>query len=71
MEIKMKLKAPKGCGGVSWDGRNYKVVDGVVEVPDEAAAEFTQPGWGFTPAPVDGETSAPRKTENGKRKTGL
>jgi hypothetical protein len=47
----MKLKAPKGCGGVSYQGRSYPVVDGLMEVPDEAAAEFTQPGWGFTPAP--------------------
>ena len=49
----MLLKAPKGCGGVSWGGQSYKAVDGVVEVPEEAAAEFTQPGWDFTPAPAD------------------
>lgn len=66
----MKLKAPEGCGGVSFDGREYPVVKGVVEVPD-AAVEFLEPGWGFTPAPAAAgdETAAP-KTENGKRKTG-
>jgi hypothetical protein len=43
----MKLKAPKGCGGVSFGGRNYPVAKGVVEVPDEATV-FLEPGYGFT-----------------------
>jgi len=45
----MKLKAPEGCGGVSFDGQAYPVVDGQVDVPEAAAAELTQPGWGFSP----------------------
>ena len=43
----MKLKAPKGCGGVSFEGQEYPVVKGVVEVPDEAQV-FLEPGYGFT-----------------------
>jgi|WetSurMetagenome_2_1015567.scaffolds.fasta_scaffold99635_2 hypothetical protein len=43
----MKLKVPKGCGAVSFDGQEYPAVKGVVEVPDEAQ-EFLEPGWGFT-----------------------
>jgi hypothetical protein len=43
----MKLKAPWGCGSVSFGGREYPVVEGVVEVPDEAAV-LLEPGWGFT-----------------------
>jgi hypothetical protein len=60
----MKLKAPEGCGGVSWDGINYPVVNGVVEVPDEAQ-EFLEPGWGFTRI-----TEPELKTENRRPKTG-
>jgi len=55
----MKLKAPKGCGSVSFGGQEYPVVDGVVEVPDEASV-LLEPGWGFTLAPVD-----PPKTPKG------
>ena len=61
----MLLKAPKGCGGVSHGGQSYPVIDGMVKVPDEAAAELTQPGWGFTPAQIEQP-----KTENRKPKTG-
>jgi len=43
----MKLKAPKGCGGVSFQGRSYTVIDGEVQVPD-AATVFLEPGYGFT-----------------------
>jgi hypothetical protein len=43
----MKLKAPRGCGGVSFQGKNYPVVKGVVEVPDQALV-FLEPGYGFT-----------------------
>ena len=59
----MKLKAPEGCGGVSFDGREYPVVEGYVEVPDEAAAELTQPGWGFTPAPEKSEKEKPERVD--------
>jgi hypothetical protein len=43
----MKLKAPKGCGSVSFEAQEYPVVKGVVEVPD-AAQVFLEPGYGFT-----------------------
>jgi hypothetical protein len=43
----MKLKAPEGCGAVSFDGQNYPVVNGVVEVPDEAKV-LLAPGYDFT-----------------------
>lgn len=42
----MKLKAPKGCGGVSFEGQEYPAVKGVVKVPDEAVI-FLEPGYGF------------------------
>jgi hypothetical protein len=54
----MRLIAPEGCGGVSFEGRAYPVMDGVVEVPDHATV-FLEPGYGFTPAPE-------AKTENRK-----
>jgi hypothetical protein len=62
----MRLKAPKGCGSVSFDGKSYPVVEGVVEVPDEAAAEFTQPGWGFTPTHLKDPEDFGTKTEKAK-----
>jgi hypothetical protein len=43
----MKLKAPKGCGAVSFEGQEYPVVKGAVEVPDEATV-FLEEGYGFT-----------------------
>jgi len=64
----MRLKAPEGCGSVSWGGQSYPVVKGVVDVPDEAR-ELLEPGWGFTPAPVESEAPS-QKTENRKPKTG-
>lgn len=65
----MKLKAPKGCGGVSFEGQEYPVVKGVVEVPNVAQV-FLEPGYGFTliagPDPKEPEP----ETENQKPKTG-
>jgi len=59
----MKLKAPKGCGGVSFDGQEYPVVKGVVEVPDEAIV-FLEPGYGFTliagPEPEEKKDKGPQ-----------
>jgi hypothetical protein len=60
----MILKAPKGVGAISWDGRSYEVKGGLVEVPDEAAAVLCEPGWGFVPAPAaKAEKPAPSKLE--------
>ena len=59
----MKLKAPEGCGGVSFDGQEYRVKDGIVEVPDQAAV-FLEPGYGFEQIGI--LTSAPEKSEKEK-----
>ncbi|MBM4301645.1 MAG: hypothetical protein FJ121_08960 [Deltaproteobacteria bacterium] len=67
----MKLKAPKGCGNVSFQGQEYPVVKGVVEVPDEAQV-FLEPGYGFTqivsPAAPTPETEAPETEAPDKAK---
>jgi hypothetical protein len=75
----MLLKAPTGCGSVSFGGQEYPVVEGLVEVPAEAAAVLLEPGWGFEaaaeippgpPLAKGGEEAAPSKTDNRKPKTG-
>jgi hypothetical protein len=60
----MKLKAPKGCGAVSFDGQEYPVVKGVVELPDQAQV-FLEPGYGFT---MISEPVKPAPEEEGKKK---
>lgn len=59
----MFLKAPEGCGSVSFAGQEYPVQDGLVEVPDEAQV-LLEPGYGFVQIPPE------PKTENQKPKTG-
>ena len=46
----MWLKAPEGVGAVGFDGQTYKVVDGVVEVPNEATC-FLEQGFIHGTAP--------------------
>lgn len=47
-----KLKAPEGCGSVSFSGMELTVEDGYIEVPESAVAELVN-SHGFThPAPV-------------------
>ncbi len=45
----MILKAPDGVGAVGFEGKNYPVKDGVVEVPD-AATILLEPGYDFAKA---------------------
>jgi hypothetical protein len=44
----VRLKADPNAGGVSYKGKEYPVVKGFIEVPDEAAGELLGFGWGFT-----------------------
>ncbi len=54
----VKLKAPKDASHVSFAGRAYEVVRGVVEVPSEAAAHLLAHGY----AAFKGETGAKPET---------
>ena len=47
----VRLKADPGVGGVSYQGQEYPLVKGCVEIPEEAANELLGFGWGFTLAP--------------------
>lgn len=60
----IKLQAPEGTSGVSVGEVNYKVVDGVVEVPSEAVVHLVD--HGFTTAKVDTAKTQAAKT-GGKR----
>lgn len=74
---KILLQAPEGITDCSFGGENYAVVDGVVEVPAEAAASLYQFGFANVPAvaatreqgdlsddvPSDDEPSSETKTE--------
>lgn len=51
----MILKAPEGCGGMSWSGESFKITKkGLVKVPDAAVAELLQFGF-IIAAPDDSE----------------
>lgn len=42
----VKMKAPEGSSGCSFDGEEYKVAkDGTVEVPAEAVAQLMNHGF--------------------------
>lgn len=41
----MKMKAPEGATGCSFDGVEYEVVDGEVTVPSEAAGALMSHGY--------------------------
>ncbi len=65
----MKLKVPRGCGGLSHGGQHYPAVKGVVEVPDTATV-FLSPGYGCTlisePAPAEnGALTEPKRAKKG------
>lgn len=60
----MKLKAPEGCGGVSFEGKICPAKKGVIEVPDHAP--FLE--WGFSradgaPEPAPAEAAPEPETE--------
>ncbi len=55
----VRLKADPNAGGVSYNGQEYPVVKGCVEVPDEAAEELLGFGWGFTLASRQPAPEAP------------
>jgi len=73
----VRLKADPNVGGVSYDGQEYPLVKGCIEVPDEAAKELLALGWGFTlasrqPAPEapqggDGEPDPEEAAPKGKK----
>ncbi len=44
----VRLKGDPNVGGVSYDGKEYPLVKGCVEVPEEAASVLLGRGWGFT-----------------------
>ncbi|MFZ0051850.1 MAG: hypothetical protein WAK96_08725 [Desulfobaccales bacterium] len=44
----VRLKAAPNMGGVSYGGQEYPLVEGCLEVPEEAAQELLGFGWGFT-----------------------
>lgn len=46
----VKLKAPEGSTGCSHNGNEYEVVDGIVEVPEEAVADLLPHGYTVAPA---------------------
>ncbi|HZL59441.1 MAG TPA: hypothetical protein VFC38_07045 [Stellaceae bacterium] len=43
----IRLKAPAGCTAVSLGGREYKVIDGIIEMPRNLAAHLLD-SHGFT-----------------------
>lgn len=56
-----KLTAPAGVTGCSFDGAEYKVKKGVVDVPDEAVDALSSHGFrpvGMTEDEVDGRIEA-------------
>jgi hypothetical protein len=48
----VRMKAPAGATGVAFQGVEHPVVDGFVEVPDEAVAELSAHGYRRA-APID------------------
>jgi len=73
----VRLKADPNVGGVSYDGQEYPLVKGCIEVPDEAAKVLLALGCGFTlasrqPAPEapeggDGEPDPEEAAPKGKK----
>jgi hypothetical protein len=60
----MKLKPPQGCGAISLGGRRYAPdADGLIEVPEEAAADLIQ-SHGFTRPPESRHAAQPAKTSS-------
>jgi hypothetical protein len=57
----VRLKADPNAGGVSYNGQEYPMVKGCVEVPDEAAEELLGFGWGFTLASRQPAPEAPEE----------
>lgn len=51
-----KLKAPEGATACSFAGETFEVVDGAVDVPDEAVAELMN--HGFVTPELDAVTAA-------------
>lgn len=45
----VKMVPPEGGTGCSFDGKEYVVDNGVVEVPNEAVAELIGHGYKFPP----------------------
>ena len=41
----IRMKAPDGCNGVSWNGNSYDNKKGFVTVPDEAAIDLVSLGF--------------------------
>jgi hypothetical protein len=41
----VRLKAPKGTGSCSYEGVEYEVKDGFVDVPAEAAGDLAKHGF--------------------------
>ena len=50
-----KMATKSGAGSISFDGVEYPVVDGVVDVPDEAAVELVSHGFEYAPAEAEVE----------------
>ena len=57
----VRLKADPNVGGVSYDGQEYPMVKGCIEVPDEAAKVLLALGCGLPWPPG----SRPRKRPRG------
>jgi hypothetical protein len=43
----VRLKAPDGTSAIGYEGQEFEIVDGLVDVPAEAAEAFIR-GHGFT-----------------------
>jgi len=52
----MKMQAPEGATGVSHDGVNYEVVNGVITVPHDAQSSLES--FGYTPILEGSEDAA-------------
>jgi len=51
----VKLKGPKKASSVGFDGQEYPVKNGVVEVPDAAVALLTDAKHGWSVVEDDGD----------------
>ncbi len=75
--------APKGATSISWSGRNYPVVKGILKAPEAAAADLLAHGYvaeadeveaeevDEDAEPTEAEKAAALALENGKEAVSL
>lgn len=63
-----KMVTQSGAGSVSFNGVEYPVVDGVVDVPGEAAVELLAHGFDYAPIELTDEQKSAAAAEEKARK---